>query len=52
MRITEIFSLGRDDNGDSDRRWYHDGWRNRYYYNRDWRHDDWDDRGYDDRGNC
>jgi hypothetical protein len=52
MEITEIFSLGRDHHGDNDRRWYDDGWRNRYYYNRDWRHDDWDDRGYDNRGNC
>ena len=52
MEITEIFSLGRDHHGDNDRRWYDDGWRNRYYYNRDWRHDDWDDRGYDNRRNC
>jgi hypothetical protein len=52
MRITGIFSLGRDGNGDNDWRWYDDDRRNRYYYNRDWHHDDWDDRGYDNRGNC
>ena len=52
MRITEIFSLGRNDHGDNDRRWYDDSWRNRDYYNRDWRHNNWDDRGHDNRGNC
>ncbi len=52
MRITNIFSLGRGDYGDHDRRWDDADWRNRDYYNRYWRHDDWYDRDYDHRGNC
>jgi hypothetical protein len=52
MRITDIFSLGRGDYGDHDRRWYVDGRRNEDYYYRNWRHDDWYDRDYDHRGNC
>ena len=52
MRITDIFSLGRENYGDHDRRRYDDGWRNRDYDYRNWRRDDWYDRDYDRRGNC
>lgn len=52
MRITEIFSLGRDDRDHGDGRWYDDGWRNRHHDSWDWDHRNWDDWGHNSWGNC
>lgn len=46
MRITEIFSLGRDDDWGGDHRWHQDGWeygRRRGNWNRDWDRGRWSD---------
>ncbi|HEX4102159.1 MAG: hypothetical protein WAN20_17085 [Pseudonocardiaceae bacterium] len=53
MRITEIFSLGREGYGHGDRRWHDEGWSNRGHDNWDDRgHRNWDNWSHDNRGNC